>query len=117
VFTLPAGLITDRADRRRLVATMDAVRLIITTAVAGFVFTYQTRLPTVEAAAAEWHDAGGVRERPRLRFSRGSQRQCRPTSEEPVDTVDPTEQATASSTPASGAARIEAAKAGAGASS
>ena len=40
-----------------------------------------------------------------------------PHPEEPVDTVDPTEQATASSTPASGAPRIEAAKAGAGASS
>ena len=40
-----------------------------------------------------------------------------PHPEEPVDTVDPTEQATASSTPASGVARIEAAKAGAGASS
>ena len=52
VFTLPAGVITDRVDRRRLVANMDVVRLIITTGVAGFVLTYQTRLPTVEAVAA-----------------------------------------------------------------
>lgn len=37
IFTLPAGVITDRVDRRRLVATMDMLRFGITIGVAFFV--------------------------------------------------------------------------------
>jgi MFS family permease len=37
LFTLPAGVITDRLDRRRLIASMDAVRFGITIGVALFV--------------------------------------------------------------------------------
>jgi MFS family permease len=37
VFTLPAGVITDRVDRKRLIAAMDTFRFAITLAVAVFV--------------------------------------------------------------------------------
>lgn len=37
-FSLPAGVITDRVDRRRLVAGMDAIRFVLTTTVAIGVF-------------------------------------------------------------------------------
>ncbi|MGH9895298.1 MAG: MFS transporter [bacterium] len=51
VFTLPAGVITDRVDRRRLVATMDVVRFLITIAVAVVVLVNQRTLPSPGALA------------------------------------------------------------------
>jgi MFS family permease len=52
VFTLPAGVITDRVDRRRLVAWMDVIRLVITLVVGGFVLAYQRELAAPDAIAA-----------------------------------------------------------------
>lgn len=48
IFTLPAGVITDRADRRRLVVAMDAIRALITVGVAAIVLLNQEILPTSE---------------------------------------------------------------------
>ncbi len=45
VFTLPAGVITDRADRRRLILNMHAVAFAITLMVALFVLAGQSDLP------------------------------------------------------------------------
>lgn len=52
IFTLPAGVITDRADRRRLVVTMDATRALITVGVAAVVLLNQAVLPTSEQIAS-----------------------------------------------------------------
>jgi len=52
IFTLPAGVITDRADRRRLVVTMDATRALITVGVAAVVLLNQALLPTSEQIAS-----------------------------------------------------------------
>jgi MFS family permease len=52
VFTLPAGVITDRVDRRKLVAWMDVVRFIITLGVALIVLGVQSELGTPEQIAA-----------------------------------------------------------------
>lgn len=41
VFTLPAGVITDRVDRRKVVMWMDVARFVITLAVAGVVLAAQ----------------------------------------------------------------------------
>ncbi len=46
LFTLPAGVITDRVDRRRLIVTMDVCRAVLTTAVALAVFLRQSDLPS-----------------------------------------------------------------------
>lgn len=46
VFSLPAGVITDRVDRRRLVVTMDTLRAAITLAVAIIVLVNQSSLAT-----------------------------------------------------------------------
>lgn len=46
VFTLPAGVITDRVDRRRLVVTMDSIRTVITLGVAAVVLGNQSVLPS-----------------------------------------------------------------------
>src|SRR5262245_9115548 len=51
VFTLPAGVITDRVDRRRLVAWMDVVRFVITLGVAFLVLAAQDQLASPEAIA------------------------------------------------------------------
>jgi len=51
-FTLPAGVITDRADRRRLVVTMDVIRGLITVGVAAVVLMHQGSLPTPEQIEA-----------------------------------------------------------------
>jgi MFS family permease len=52
VFSLPAGVVTDRVDRRRLVASMDALRFAVTGAVALVVFFGSGRLAGPEAVAA-----------------------------------------------------------------
>ena len=45
VFTLPAGVITDRVDRRRVMVRMDALRFLLTLAVAVAVLGQQGSLP------------------------------------------------------------------------
>lgn len=45
VFSLPAGVITDRVDRRKLIASMDVVRFAITLAVAAIVAAGQGAIP------------------------------------------------------------------------
>ena len=45
VFTLPAGVITDRVDRRRAIVAMDALRFALTTFVALAVLAEQGSLP------------------------------------------------------------------------
>ncbi len=45
VFTLPAGVITDRVDRRKAMVAMDGVRCALTVAVAVAVFTQRSGLP------------------------------------------------------------------------
>ena len=57
LFTLPAGVITDRADRRRLVVAMDVLRAAITLLVAVAVFFGGSDLPDPEALAAGEADA------------------------------------------------------------
>ncbi|WP_022917028.1 MFS transporter [Ruania albidiflava] len=52
VFSLPAGVITDRYDRRVLVAAMDVVRVVLIAAFAVVVLTHQGGLPHPEALAA-----------------------------------------------------------------
>ena len=52
IFTLPAGVITDRVDRRRLVAWMDVVRFALTLGVALVVLGSQGELGTPEEVAS-----------------------------------------------------------------
>ena len=52
IFTLPAGVITDRVDRRRLVAWMDVVRFLLTLGVAFIVLGVQDQLASPDAIAA-----------------------------------------------------------------
>jgi len=52
VFSLPAGVITDRFDRRVLVASMDAVRVVIIAGFAVIVLLHQQSLPTPEELVA-----------------------------------------------------------------
>lgn len=52
IFTLPAGVITDRVDRKRLVAWMDVVRFVITFGVALSVLAVQGQLASPEEMAA-----------------------------------------------------------------
>jgi MFS family permease len=52
VFTLPAGVITDRVDRRRLVAWMDVLRTFLTLGVGFVVFASQDQLSTPDAIAS-----------------------------------------------------------------
>lgn len=58
VFTLPAGVITDRVDRRKLMVSMDVIRTFITLVVAGTVVGAINSLPTPEQVAAG--DIGGT---------------------------------------------------------
>ncbi len=51
VFTLPAGVITDRVDRRKIMVAMDAVRTVITVLVALAVLVKQDALPAPDAIA------------------------------------------------------------------
>lgn len=52
LFSLPAGVITDRVDRRRLVAWMDVFRFLFTLGVAIAVLLTQDQLSTPEEIAA-----------------------------------------------------------------
>ncbi len=52
IFTLPAGVITDRVDRRRLIVWMDVVRTIVTLGVAAAVLVRQDVLPAPDAIAS-----------------------------------------------------------------
>ena len=52
LFTLPAGVITDRNDRRRLMVGANAVRAFLTLGVAAAVMLRQDSLPSPEEAAA-----------------------------------------------------------------
>jgi MFS family permease len=52
VFTLPAGVITDRVDRRYLVAWMDALRFVFTLGVALVVLASQPGLSSPDAIAS-----------------------------------------------------------------
>jgi MFS family permease len=49
VFTLPAGVITDRVDRRKIMVAMDVVRALLTLVVAVSVLANEGRLPAPEA--------------------------------------------------------------------
>ncbi len=48
VFSLPAGVITDRVDRRRLVVAMDLLRTVVTVGVGLLVLSYQGDLASPE---------------------------------------------------------------------
>ena len=52
LFTLPAGVITDRSDRRRIMVGANAIRSVLTFALAGAVFLRQGSLPSPDEAAA-----------------------------------------------------------------
>lgn len=52
VFTLPAGVITDRVDRRKLMVAMDVARFALTIVVAAAVLANESRLPTPEVLAS-----------------------------------------------------------------
>ncbi len=52
LFTLPAGVITDRSDRRRLMVGANIIRAVLTLGVAAAVFMRQGSLPSAEEAAA-----------------------------------------------------------------
>jgi MFS family permease len=51
LFTLPAGVITDRVDRRKLMLSMNILRTFITLAVALVVFGQSSALPAPDAIA------------------------------------------------------------------
>jgi MFS family permease len=51
VFTLPAGVITDRVDRRKIMVSMDIVRTLVTLAVALVVLVKEDVLPAPDAIA------------------------------------------------------------------
>ena len=52
VFSLPAGVITDRVDRRRLVVAMDTIRAVVTIGVAATVLAFQSDLASPELIAS-----------------------------------------------------------------
>lgn len=52
LFTLPAGVITDRSDRRRIIVAMDTVRAAVTSLVALAVLFEQSDLPSPGEIAA-----------------------------------------------------------------
>ena len=52
LFSLPAGVLTDRYDRRVLVAAMDVVRVLLIAAFAAVVLVHQNNLPHPQALAA-----------------------------------------------------------------
>lgn len=60
LFSLPAGVITDRVDRRKLVAWMDLGRFVLTLGVALAVLATQTQLSSPEAIAAGTADPPDV---------------------------------------------------------
>jgi len=52
IFTLPAGVITDRVDRRKIMISMDAVRTVVTLAVAWVVLVKEGALPAPDQIEA-----------------------------------------------------------------
>jgi MFS family permease len=52
VFTLPAGVITDRVDRRRIMVWADVARAVLTAGIAVVVLVYRTSLPSPDALAS-----------------------------------------------------------------
>lgn len=63
LFSLPAGVITDRLDRRKLVAWMDVLRFAVTLAFSWTVLAWQSDLPTPDQIAggtADLPDNGTV---------------------------------------------------------
>jgi len=51
LFTLPAGVITDRVDRRKLMLSMNVFRTVITVIVAAVVFSQSSTLPAPDEIA------------------------------------------------------------------
>ena len=47
IFTLPAGVITDRVDRKKIIVAMDFFRGILTLVVAAFVYMHRDSLPSL----------------------------------------------------------------------
>ncbi|MFT3860357.1 MFS transporter [Micropruina sp.] len=61
IVSLPAGVISDRFDRRKLVAWMDVCRFVVVTALGLLVLAHQADLPTPEQlAAGAAEPAGGA---------------------------------------------------------
>lgn len=63
LFSLPAGVVTDRVDRRRLVAWMDVFRFIFTLGIALAVFFFQADLSSpdeIASGAASPPDVAGL---------------------------------------------------------
>jgi len=58
VFSLPAGVLTDRVDRRRAIVAMDSSRAVITGVLALVVLANQTALPGPELLARGLPDTG-----------------------------------------------------------
>ncbi len=58
IFSLPAGVITDRVDRRKLIATMDTLRFAITLGVATFVTVVADNLADPSVAAGTAPESG-----------------------------------------------------------
>src|SRR4051794_26162555 len=58
LFTLPAGVITDRNDRRRLMVGADAIRFVLTALLAGAVLSHTGALPSPDevrsVVGTEW---------------------------------------------------------------
>ncbi|MEX2133688.1 MAG: MFS transporter, partial [Acidimicrobiia bacterium] len=52
LFSLPAGVITDRVDRKRLISSMDVLRFLITLGVAFTVWSSQAGLSTPDEIAS-----------------------------------------------------------------
>ena len=52
IFSLPAGVITDRYDRKKIIVTMDSIRGFLTVAVAGIVFFNADSLPSLNELAS-----------------------------------------------------------------
>ncbi len=57
IFTLPAGVITDRLDRRKLIVAMDVVRMLITVGVALAILTFGADLAAPDDLATPTADA------------------------------------------------------------
>lgn len=52
LFSLPAGALTDRLDRRKVIIAMDAARFAVTLVVAGTIYLSRSSLPTPEEIAS-----------------------------------------------------------------
>jgi MFS family permease len=52
IFTLPAGVLTDRLDRRKIMVWMDVIRALVVTAVAFAVVAAQSELPSPDVLAS-----------------------------------------------------------------